>query len=97
MNMRELGRSGLPVSSIGLGCMGISFSYATQLPREEGVALIRAAVARGVPVLAICRGFQELNVAMGGSLHQRLQDLPDRIDHAWPRSASRLCSSADSA
>jgi putative glutamine amidotransferase len=51
--------------------------------------LIRAAVARGVPVLAICRGFQELNVAMGGSLHQRLQDLPDRIDHSSPMVASR--------
>lgn len=43
--------------------------------------LIRAAVAHGVPLLAICRGFQELNVALGGSLHQRLQDLPGRIDH----------------
>ena len=50
--------------------------------------LIRAAVARGVPLLAICRGFQELNVAMGGSLHQRLQDLPDRIDHSTPMQAS---------
>jgi len=46
--------------------------------------LIRAAVARGVPVLAICRGFQELNVALGGSLHQRLQDLPGRFDHSTP-------------
>src|SRR5579862_2518813 len=46
--------------------------------------LIRCAVARGVPVLAICRGFQELNVALGGSLYQRLQDLPGRIDHASP-------------
>jgi putative glutamine amidotransferase len=44
--------------------------------------LIRAAVARGFPVLAICRGFQELNVALGGSLHQCLTDLPGRIDHA---------------
>jgi putative glutamine amidotransferase len=44
----------------------------------------RDAVARGVPVLAICRGFQELNVALGGSLHQRLQDLPDRMDHSTP-------------
>jgi putative glutamine amidotransferase len=44
--------------------------------------LIRAAVARGMPVLAICRGFQELNVALGGSLHQRLTDLPGRLDHA---------------
>jgi putative glutamine amidotransferase len=46
--------------------------------------LIRAAVGRGVPVLAICRGFQELNVALGGSLHQRLQDLPGRFDHSTP-------------
>jgi aryl-alcohol dehydrogenase-like predicted oxidoreductase len=48
MQIRELGRSGLNVSAIGLGCMGISFSYATQLSREDGVALIRAAVERGV-------------------------------------------------
>ena len=48
MQMRELGRSGLKVSAIGLGCMGISFSYATKLSKEEGVALIRAAVERGV-------------------------------------------------
>jgi aryl-alcohol dehydrogenase-like predicted oxidoreductase len=48
MQERELGRSGLKVSAIGLGCMGISFSYATQLSKEEGVALIRAAVERGV-------------------------------------------------
>ncbi len=46
--------------------------------------LIRAAIAGGVPVLAICRGLQELNVALGGSLHQRLQDLPDRMDHSTP-------------
>ena len=46
-------------------------------------------MARGVPVLAICRGFQELNVALGGSLHQRLQDLPDRMDHSSPMVASR--------
>jgi aryl-alcohol dehydrogenase-like predicted oxidoreductase len=44
---RELGR-GLKVSALGLGCMGISFSYATRLPRDEGVKLIRAAVERGV-------------------------------------------------
>src|SRR3954447_15849040 len=50
--------------------------------------LIRAAVARGVPLLAICRGFQELNVALGGSLHQRLQDLADRMDHSTPMQPS---------
>ncbi len=55
---------------------------------RDGVTLplIRAAVAAGLPVLAICRGMQEMNVALGGSLHQRLQDLPDRIDHSTPMS-----------
>ena len=59
-------------------------------PARDGITLplIRAAVARGVPLLAICRGFQELNVAMGGSLHQRLQDLPDRFDHSTPMQPS---------
>jgi putative glutamine amidotransferase len=54
--------------------------------KRDGVTLplIRAAVAAGVPVLAICRGLQELNVALGGSLHQRLQDLPDHFDHSTP-------------
>src|SRR5271165_7236842 len=55
-------------------------------PARDGaiLPLIRAAICRGVPLLAICRGFQELNVALGGTLHQRLQDLPDRIDHSTP-------------
>jgi aryl-alcohol dehydrogenase-like predicted oxidoreductase len=48
MQTRELGRSGLQVSAIGLGCMGISQSYGTKLPKDEGVKLIRAAVERGV-------------------------------------------------
>ncbi len=48
---------------------------ATTLP------LARAAVARGLPLLAICRGIQELNVAFGGTLLQQVQTLPGRIDH----------------
>jgi aryl-alcohol dehydrogenase-like predicted oxidoreductase len=48
MQTRELGRSGLKVSAIGLGCMGISQSYGKPLPSEEGVKLIRDAVERGV-------------------------------------------------
>ncbi|GAB0113865.1 gamma-glutamyl-gamma-aminobutyrate hydrolase family protein [Acidisoma sp. C75] len=51
------------------------------------IPLIRAAVARGVPLLGICRGFQEMNVALGGTLHQRLQDLPGRLDHSTPMQA----------
>ncbi len=43
--------------------------------------LLRAALARGMPVLAICRGHQELNVALGGSLHQAVHALPGRLDH----------------
>ncbi|HET6306391.1 MAG TPA: gamma-glutamyl-gamma-aminobutyrate hydrolase family protein [Rhodopila sp.] len=59
-------------------------------PNRDGMTLplIRAAVARGVPLLAICRGFQELNVALGGSLHQRVQDLPGRLDHSTPMQPS---------
>ena len=43
--------------------------------------LIRAAIFAGIPVLAICRGIQELNVALGGSLTQRVHSLEARMDH----------------
>lgn len=43
--------------------------------------LIRAAVAADLPVLAICRGCQELNVALGGTLHAKVHELDGRIDH----------------
>jgi putative glutamine amidotransferase len=56
---------------------------ATTLP------LLRAAVQAGKPVLAICRGFQELNVALGGSLHQHLHELPGRLDHREPQDVPR--------
>lgn len=54
---------------------------ATSLP------LLRAAIAAGKPVLAICRGFQEMNVALGGTLHQHVHELPGRLDHREPESA----------
>ncbi len=46
--------------------------------------LVRGAIARRIPLLAICRGLQELNVALGGTLHQRLQDVPGHFDHSTP-------------
>jgi len=49
--------------------------------------LIRAALAAGLPLLAICRGFQELNVALGGTLHTHVHMQPERIDHRAPQGA----------
>lgn len=43
--------------------------------------LIREVLERGIPLLAICRGLQEVNVALGGSLHQAVQEQPGHMDH----------------
>ncbi len=48
---------------------------ATTLP------LIRAAIERGIPIFGICRGMQELNVALGGTLFQEVHKIPGRMDH----------------
>ena len=48
MQKRQLGTSGLEVSAIGLGCMGLSYAYGTPPPREDGIKLLQAAVERGV-------------------------------------------------
>src|ERR1700737_2044056 len=48
MKKRELGKSGLEVSAIGLGCMGINFSYGHALDKQQAIDLIRGAVERGV-------------------------------------------------
>ena len=49
------------------------------------LAMVRACVATRVPVFGICRGIQEMNVALGGSLHYRLHLLEDKDDHRMPR------------
>ena len=54
---------------------------ATALP------LLRAAIDAGKPVLCICRGFQELNVAFGGTLYQHVEEVPGRLDHREPKDA----------
>jgi putative glutamine amidotransferase len=46
--------------------------------------LVRACVERGQPFFGVCRGFQEVNVAMGGSLDPEIRDLPGRDNHRMP-------------
>jgi aryl-alcohol dehydrogenase-like predicted oxidoreductase len=48
LQKRRLGNSNLEVSAIGLGCMGLSFGYGPAVEKQQGIALIRAAVERGV-------------------------------------------------
>lgn len=50
--------------------------------------LVRACVERGQPFLGICRGFQEVNVAMGGTLYPEIRDLPGRMNHRMPPEGS---------
>jgi putative glutamine amidotransferase len=50
--------------------------------------LVEVCVARGVPILGVCRGFQEMNVAFGGSLHPEIRELPGRMNHRMPRLAN---------
>lgn len=52
-------------------------------------SLIRRTLSRGVPLLAICRGMQELNVALGGTLATEIQQLPGRLDHRAPEAPTQ--------
>jgi putative glutamine amidotransferase len=49
------------------------------------LALVEVCVTRGVPIFGVCRGFQEMNVAFGGSLHHEIRELPGRMNHRMPR------------
>lgn len=55
-------------------------------PARDAITLplVRACVEAGQPVLGLCRGFQEFNVAMGGTLHPEIRDLPGRDNHRMP-------------
>ena len=63
------------------GVMQDEHRDATTLP------LLEAAIAKGTPTLCVCRGFQELNVALGGTLHQHVQEVEGRIDHREDKDA----------
>ena len=58
-------------------------------PRRDALtmALVPAAIAAGTPLLGVCRGLQEMNVALGGSLHQQLHAEPGWLDHREPQDA----------
>ena len=64
------------------GVMQDTHRDATSLP------LLKAAIEAGKPVLCLCRGFQELNVALGGTLHQHIQELPGKRDHREDKNAA---------
>lgn len=51
------------------------------------LGLIPRAIERGIPILGVCRGFQEINVALGGSLHQCVHELPGMLDHREDKQA----------
>jgi putative glutamine amidotransferase len=55
-------------------------------PRRDALTmrLVREALAQGVPLFGVCRGLQEINVALGGSLYQTLHDQPGLMDHREP-------------
>jgi putative glutamine amidotransferase len=72
--------------------------YGGRPPREDvlqdenrdatALPLIEAAVGSGTPILCLCRGFQELNVALGGTLHQHVHEQPGRRDHRESKEAA---------
>ncbi len=49
------------------------------------LALVRGCIRRAIPLLGICRGFQEINVALGGSLHQQVHAVDGMLDHREPK------------
>ena len=55
-------------------------------PRRDALtmALVPAAIAAATPIFGVCRGMQEINVALGGSLHQQLHTEPGLMDHREP-------------
>src|SRR4051812_33723810 len=52
---------------------------------ELALTLVQTCVERGVPLFGICRGFQEMSVAFGCSLHPEIRELPGRMNHRMPR------------
>jgi aryl-alcohol dehydrogenase-like predicted oxidoreductase len=67
MQQRQLGNSGLTVSAIGLGCMGLTFGYGPATDKADGIALIRAAYERGVTLFDSAEAYGQANEEMVGA------------------------------
>ena len=74
MNKRQLGRSGLQVSAIGFGCMGLSYGYGPGLDRDAGVRMIRNAFERGVTFFDTAEAYGALNEEMVGEALAPVRD-----------------------
>jgi len=74
MEKRKLGRSGLEVSAVGLGCMGLSFGYGPAIAKAEGIKLIRAAFERGVTLFDTAEAYGQLNEEMLGEAVEPFRD-----------------------
>lgn len=74
MKTRQLGRSGLTVSALGFGCMGLSYGYGPAVDRAAGVQLIRQAVERGVTFFDTAEAYGALNEEMVGEALAPVRD-----------------------
>jgi len=77
MQKRKLGNSGLEVSALGLGCMGLSFGYGPAVDNQHGIALIRAAFERGVTFFDTAEAYGPF--ANEGLLGEALAPVRDRV------------------
>ena len=68
-----------------------SLTPAEHDPQRDNMslAMIRAAIKKKMPILAVCRGIQELNVALGGTLHQKVHELEGMMDHQEDKTLDR--------
>ena len=74
MNKRQLGRSGLQVSTLGFGCMGLSYGYGPGLDRAAGIQMIRNAFERGVTFFDTAEAYGALNEEMVGEALAPVRD-----------------------
>ena len=74
MNKRTLGKSGLEVSALGLGCMGLSFGYGTSVTKEDGIKLIRAAYDAGVTFFDTAEAYGQFNEDLVGEAVEPFRD-----------------------